>query len=154
MTSTNDISPILIQLGQTFTQVPFNRLLGLHLDHIDPQHVIMSFNMQEDLIGNFLKGILHGGVISSVFDMAGGLLAMSTTIINHANLSQDEMIERIGKTSTIDLQISYLRPGRGTRFTAQAWILKAGKNICFTRMEFSNENEILIATGSGTYLLK
>lgn len=63
---------MLAHLAKKFTDIPFNRMLGLHLDHVTPEHVILNFSMKNDLIGNFLYGILHGGVISSVLDMAGG----------------------------------------------------------------------------------
>ena len=35
----------------------------------------LSFQMRDDLVGNFLRGILHGGVISSSLDVVGGLVA-------------------------------------------------------------------------------
>ncbi len=145
---------MLRQLSSAFTAIPFNRMLGLKLDHISTDHVLMSFHMKEELIGNFLQGILHGGVISSVLDMAGGMVVMAAGIYKNLDKSVEELIGVIGKTSTVDLQISYLNPGRGDIFIAKAWLLKSGRKISFTRMELSNQDEILIATASGTYLLK
>jgi len=147
-------SEMVNQLSSTFTAIPFNRMLGLKLDHIDDTHVTMSFDMKQELVGNFLQGILHGGVISSVLDMAGGMVVMSAAIYKNLEKSIEELVETIGKTSTVDLQISYLRPGRGELFIAKAWLLKSGKKISFVRMELSNQDETLIATGSGTYLLR
>ena len=143
----------LQQLSTVFTSVPFNHLLGLVLDHIDVNNVTMSFKMKNELIGNFLHGILHGGVISSVLDMAGGMVTMANAIQHYPNHSMEELGDLIGKTSTVDLQISYLRPGKGEVFIAKAWIVKAGKKITFARMELYNQDETLIASGSGTYLL-
>lgn len=144
----------LQQLSQAFTEIPFNRMLGLKLDHLSLDHVIMSFSMKNELIGNFLYGILHGGVISSVLDMAGGMTVMTTAIHKHPECSVEQLAEIIGKCSTIDLQISYLRPGKGDRFSAKAWLTKSGNKISFARMELHNQDEVLIATGSGTYLLR
>jgi len=145
---------MLEQLSSAFNAIPFNKMLGLKLDHISPERVMMNFRMKEELIGNFLQGILHGGVISSVLDMAGGMAAMAAAIYKNHDYTVEEMIEIIGKTSTIDLQISYLRPGRGEFFIAKAWLVKSGRKITFVRMELTNNEGTLIATGSATYLLK
>jgi uncharacterized protein (TIGR00369 family) len=143
-----------MQLSRAFTEIPFNKMLGLELGQLDADQATMNFNMKEELVGNFLYGILHGGVISSVLDMAGGMITMAAAISHHPDLSVEELVGIIGKCSTVDLQISYLRPGRGELFTAKAWLLKRGKKISFARMELINQDGTLIATGNGTYLLK
>jgi uncharacterized protein (TIGR00369 family) len=144
---------ILQALSSAFMQVPFNRMLGLVLDHLDTESVIMNFQMKKDLVGNFLHGILHGGVISSVLDMAGGMATMANAVQHFPNYSPEDLVKVIGRTSTIDLQISYLRPGKGETFIAKAWVVKGGKKIVFARMELYNQDETLIATGNGTYLV-
>ena len=150
--STNNQETMLQQLTSAFTAIPFNKMLGLQLDHIGTDHITMNFKMKNELIGNFLQGILHGGVISSVLDMAGGMAVMAAAVQKYPNATIDELASILGKTSTIDLQISYLRPGKGETFIAKAWIMKSGKKISFTRMELYNQDETLIASGSGTYL--
>jgi uncharacterized protein (TIGR00369 family) len=147
-------SQAIQELSRVFTKIPFNHLLGLKLQTLKADHVVMTFHMKEELIGNFLHGILHGGVISSVLDMAGGMVIMADAIHQHPNDSLEELIAIVGKCSTIDLQISFLRPGRGELFTAKAWLTKGGKKISFTRMELNNQDDILIATANGTYRLK
>lgn len=142
----------LTLLSNAFTIIPFNQMLGLKLDHLDFKSVSMSFAMKEELIGNFLQRILHGGVISSVLDMAGGMVVMASMIEKHANHTKEELAKIIGNTSTVDLQVSFLRPGRSDYFTAKASLLKSGKKISFAHMELINEDDNLIATGTGTYL--
>lgn len=143
---------VLQHLTAAFTGIPFNQLLGLQLDHLDEKHACMSFSMKDELIGNFLQGILHGGVISSVLDMAGGILVMASAVHKHPEASLETLETILGKCSTIDLQVSYLRPGIGSLFTAKAWMQKTGNKIAFTRMELYNDKESLIATASGTYM--
>lgn len=142
---------MLQQLSSAFIDIPFNRMLGLRLDQLDKDHVTMSFNMKEELIGNFLQGILHGGVISSVLDMAGGMAVMASAIHKNSHRSLQELVDILGKCSTIDLQVSYLRPGKGNVFIAKSWLTKGGNKISFTRMELYNQDDTLIATGNGTY---
>lgn len=144
----------LAQLSEAFTAIPFNQMIGLKLEHIDVDRVTMSFTMKEELIGNFLLGILHGGVISSVLDMAGGMAAMAGAIHKYHDRPQQELIEIIANCSTIDLQVCYLSPGKGDLFIAKASLLKSGHHITFTRMELYNQTETLLATANGTYLIK
>jgi len=55
------------KLRQVFeTGVPFNSLLGLKVESLDPAK--LRFDMRPDLIGNARRSILHGGVISAVTD--------------------------------------------------------------------------------------
>lgn len=144
----------LQHLSAAFTAIPFNHMLGLQLDHIDAESVTMSFAMKHELIGNFLQGILHGGVISSVLDMAGGMIVMAAMISEHPEMDNEDLSNLVAKCSTVDLQVNYLRPGKGERYVAKAFLIKKGNTISFTRMELLNQDGLLIATGNGTYLLR
>lgn len=145
---------VLHQLARAFSDIPFNKMLGLELESLDENQVALGFYHHPTLIGNYVQGILHGGVISAVLDMAGGMLVMANAAYKHADRSLEEITEVIGKCSTIDLQISYMNPGRGEKFTAKAELLKRGNTVSFTRMQLNNQDNMLIATASATYLLK
>lgn len=154
MTQNNPIHAQLLQeFTQVFTAIPFNQMLGLQLETIEGDHITMSFSMKDELIGNFLQGILHGGVISSVLDMAGGVAAMVSSLQKHSEKNIEELKKVLGKSSTIDLHVNYIRPGKGDRFIAKSWVLHSGNKICFTRIELHNNENVLIATGAGTYLI-
>lgn len=144
---------ILQQFMQVIEKIPFNQKLGLCLDAIHDEQIVMSFSMREELIGNFLQGILHGGVISSVLDMAGGAAAMASAIKKHPEKNLDQLKTILSKSSTVSLHIDYLRPGKGEKFLAKASSLYSGNKVCFTRMELYNEEDMLIASGAGTYLV-
>jgi len=49
------------------------------------------------------------------------------------------------------LRVDYLRPGTGKNFTAKGWILRTGNKVSVTRMELHNDQQELIAVGTGTY---
>lgn len=144
---------LLKQLDMAFMAIPFNRMLGLTLDPVHDAKISMRFVMKEELIGNFIHGILHGGVISSVLDMAGGVAVMKSIIDKHMQKPVEEIAYLLGHVSTIDLQINYLRKGKGEHFIAKAGLTKAGQKVNFAQMELYNQDGLLIATGSGTYLL-
>jgi uncharacterized protein (TIGR00369 family) len=143
----------LKKLAEIFLDIPFNRTLGLRLDEMEQSHITMSFDMKDEFVGNYIHGILHGGVISSVLDMAGGMAAMSSVIYKHVDKVPSEIAKIIGKTSTIDMQISFIRPGKGSCFSAKAYVINTGNKISFTRMELFNQDGVLIATGTATYLV-
>ena len=71
------LSPDLQQAVASFFQrIPFNQVLGIELDELSHERVTMHLPMKPELIGNFVHGILHGGVISSLLDVCGGAMAL------------------------------------------------------------------------------
>ena len=133
--------------------LPFNRLIGLKIKAMNLVEVTTGFSMHADLIGNPVQKTLHGGVISTVLDATGGLVA-SAGIIERLNTTPlDTVLKQFTRVGTIDLRVDYLRPGRGTAFTAEANIMRSGKKVAVTRMALHNEAGLLIAVGTGTYLV-
>ena len=133
--------------------LPFNRLIGLKIKSISLEKVKTEFTMHTDLIGNPVQKTLHGGVTSTVLDATGGLVA-SAGIIQRMNAEPTEtLLEQFSRVGTIDLRVDYLRPGRGEAFTAEANIMRSGRKVAVTRMALNNEKGLLIAVGTGTYLV-
>ncbi|MDX1391035.1 MAG: thioesterase family protein [Rheinheimera sp.] len=146
-------NPLLPMIAQTFDQMPFNRLLGLKVTRFEEASVEVCFAWSEQLIGNPLQNILHGGVIASVLDVAGGIMAVSSALGRLSDVAPAELITRLGKMSTIDIRTDYLRPGRGEQFIATARVIRAGNKVAVCRMELHNEQGVHIALGTGTYLV-
>jgi uncharacterized protein (TIGR00369 family) len=140
-------------LETILNKIPFNKMIGMEMEAVKKDCIILKFPMKEELIGNFIYGILHGGVTSSVLDMAGGAVAMFVTAQKYADREVNELSTILGKASTVNLNINYLRPGKGTSFTAKAKVLHSGNKITFVQMELFNEDATLIATGTGAYLV-
>jgi uncharacterized protein (TIGR00369 family) len=135
-----------------FQRIPFNRMLGIQLGELSPQRVTMHLPMQDELIGNFVHGILHGGVIASLLDVVGGAMALIGAFDKHQHLPSAERMARLSKLGTIDLRIDYLRPGRGQQFTASAVLLRSGNKVAVVRSELHSDDGTLVAVGTGTYL--
>ena len=143
---------VLANVAKTFEErVPFNRILGFKIELPKDGTAKLSFQMRDDLVGNFLRGILHGGVISSSLDVVGGLVAFVALLDQNLVQSSDEGSERFSKMGTVDLRIDFLRPGLGGSFVATGSILRAGRRIAVARMELHNDSGTLIAAGTGTY---
>ncbi len=149
-----DFDTLLTILKDLYEEkLPFNRVLGLRVKSMDPEQVRVGFEMKEKLIGNYRMGILHGGVISATLDATGGLMASIGLLKKMAGKPLDEVARAFTRIGTIDLRIDYLRPGRGDSFTSSASTLRIGRKVAVTRMELHNNEDLLIAVGTGTYIV-
>jgi len=140
-------------IGSFFGQLPFSMLLGLNVTYLKTDGAGLDFPMKGELIGNQIHGILHGGVISAVLDTTGGITAIASAVEKMQGLSFEKMVNRITQVGTIDMRIDYLRPGRGEHFYATGTVMRTGNKIAVARMELNNEQGLLIAVGTGTYIV-
>ena len=122
-------------------RIPFNKIIGLRLLEAAEGKAKLEFDFKNDLIGNFSLGILHGGVISSALDVAGGFAVQ-------AHFNDDDPFYAMG---TVDMRIDFLRPGKGERFTATGQVMRPGRILSTTRMELVNEAGDLLAIGQAVY---
>ncbi len=145
----------LLQLLQEITEdrIPFNKLIGMKIETLDLDNFGISFKMRPELVGNFMRGNLHGGVISSVLDVTGGMVALTGIMKRMEGRSFEEIAEGFAKIGTIDLRVDYLRPGFGKHFVATGYNLRTGKKLSVTRMELHNDEGLLIAVGTGSYVV-
>ena len=145
----------LLQLLREITEekIPFNKLIGMKIETLDLDKIGIRFEMSPELVGNFTRGNLHGGVISSVLDVTGGMVAWTGIMKKMEGQSFDEISERFNKIGTIDIRVDYLRPGLGEYFIATGSTLRTGNKVSVTRMELHNDKGILIAVGTGTYVV-
>ena len=134
-------------------KISFNEFLGFKIARIETQPVLINFDMRSELVGHFLYGRLHGGVISSVLDVAGGLAVMLGIANFHEHESCDEIMQRFAPLSTIDMRVDYLRQGIGQKFTAEASVVRLGRRVAVCTMRLTNEEDSLIATGNATYMV-
>jgi uncharacterized protein (TIGR00369 family) len=134
-------------------RMPFDRLLGIRVASLTPIDIQVRIDMRPELVGNFVREILHGGVISSVLDVTGGLVASVEILKNLEGLELEEVGKRMAKIGTIDLRVDYLRPGKGEYFIATGAILRKGSKVAVVRTELCNDQKVLIAAGTGTYLV-
>ena len=145
----------LLQLLKEITEekIPFNKLIGMKIETLDLDKIGIRFEMRPELVGNFTRGNLHGGVISSILDVTGGMVAWTGIMKKMEGQSFDEISERFNKIGTIDIRVDYLRPGLGEYFIATGSTLRTGNKVSVTRMELHNDKGILIAVGTGTYVV-
>ncbi len=148
------IKKILGMLSYVYDEkMPFNKYLGIRVDSLDLEKVVVRTDMQDDLVGNYEQKILHGGVISSVIDLTGGIIAQANAISNMEGISIGEMAKNFAMMSTINMRVDYLRPGQGEYFLCEGTVVRTGNKVAVTRMEFYNNSRQLIAVGTGSYMI-
>ncbi len=141
-------------LTQLFEQqITFNQTLGLKLIEIGASGPVLRFDMRPELVGHYLYGRLHGGVISATLDAMGGLALMWAIGEKHADEPTVQVMNRFARLGTIDLRVDYLRQGIGTQFTATAEVLRLGGRVGTTQMRLVNDEGTLIATAAGAYIV-
>jgi uncharacterized protein (TIGR00369 family) len=132
--------------------IPFNHHLGIRVDAFGSDGVVVHFEKRPELIGNFARGILHGGVISSTLDLVGGLTALGAVLANERPSDMEEVGRIFSRFGTIDLRVDYLRPAGAERYEATGTALRIGRRVAVTRMELTGDDGVVVAVGTGTYI--
>jgi len=134
-------------------KIVFNEYLGFTMGEYSPGSVSITFEMRPELIGHFMHGRLHGGVISSVLDAAGGLAVIWAIAELYATESAEQILERFRMIATIDIRIDYLRPGIGEKFIADASVVRLGRRIAATQAVLRSDSGREIASANGAYIV-
>lgn len=134
-------------------RIRFNEVLGLQIESVSPASVRARFEMRPELVGHYLYGRLHGGVISATLDAMGGLAVTAGIGAKHPHETAEQIMHRFAKVGTIDLRIDFLRPGIGQCFYASAVVTRLGGRVGSTQMRLENDSGTLIATGSAAYMI-
>ena len=151
----DDEKQINIQsLVKHFSEIrPFNKVLGLTDESMDVENACVRFSMRDDLSGNAIYGTLHGGVVSAVLDITGGFVVFLDLFKKMEMPPTEKQLEKLTRIATIDARVDYLRPGIGKEFVASGFILRTGQKVAVVRTELHNEEQILIAVGTTTFIV-
>ena len=121
--------------------IPFNKHLGIQVTGLEKGFARLELGFREEFIGDPMRRALHGGVISTLADTAGGMAVWS------------EIDDERGRVSTIDLRVDYLRPGQPETLAAEARVVRQGNRVGVADIRLfhpSRERET-IATGKAVY---
>jgi uncharacterized protein (TIGR00369 family) len=136
------------------TKMPFNQLLGLTVSSLPPEQIKIKLAWDDKLMGNPVHKILHGGVTAAILDTVGSLAVLMHGI--DKLIDEDAVTDfyrQLPNNGTLDMRVDYLRPGKGDEFIACAKVIRRGKKIAVCKMDLHNQDEIHIATGTGTYII-
>jgi len=137
-------APIEVYKNVVEELIPFNQTLGFKLVEVKQDFASILIPFRPDMIGNPVKRSIHGGVIAAAMDTVGGVAGMTSFTSFEDTLA------------TIDLRIDYLRYGQEKDIICEAYIIKSGSKVIFTRMtaHHKDEPDIPIAEGRGVYSVR
>jgi len=124
--------------------IPFNKFLGIRAARVERGNVKLELPWRDEFIGDPMKRAVHGGVLSTMADVAGGMAVWSSL--------EDPM----ARVSTVDLRVDYLRPGKPQMILAESVLVRLGGRIAVADVKLyhpGGEGEP-IATGKGVYAVK
>ena len=113
-----------------FIKQPFDEFLKLEYKKIDDENVPIRLPVQDPFINS--AGVIHGGIISSLADVA-----VSNLIPADADGVQQAV--------TVDLNVSFLKPATGTYLLAKAKMEKKGRTLLHTECSIYNDQQELVA---------
>ncbi len=117
---------------------PFNRLLGIKGEKLEPGRAVLRLAVRPDFVGDPRRPALHGGVLSALIDTAGGAAAWSA-------LAKGESV------STVDLTVDFLEPASlDAPLRAVAELIRKGNRVCHVRVAVT-QGDKLVAEGRGVY---
>ncbi len=116
----------------------FLRYIGAKVERMEEGYCKISIDFKDNLTryGN----IINGGVIATLADSAGGCAVLSV------NDGRDQL--------TVNLNISYLSAIRSGPVSAEATVLRAGKNIVYAEIDIYDGSGKKCAKAVGTWLFR
>ncbi len=108
--------------------MPVNKLLGVEIEKLEEGYAEVRVPFQKQFVGDFRRGLWHGGILASVADTIGGLVAMSMA---H---SQDQV-------NTVDMRIDYLHGAVEEDVYGEAVLVKAGKRIILADVKLFQKHQ-------------
>jgi uncharacterized protein (TIGR00369 family) len=123
-------------------EVPHNQALGLVLEDVGAGEASVRLPYQDFLVGNPETGVLHGGAVTSLIDVACGVAVFVKLM-------------RLARIATLDLRVDSLRPARpGKDVTAQAECYKVTRSVAFVRaLAHDGDAADAVASAQGTFII-
>ena|SRR5688500_9275332 len=118
--------------------IPFNRHLGMRGESVDHGRCVIRLPVRPEFVGDPRRPALHGGVVSTLIDTAGGLAAWSA-------------LSGLESLSTVDMRVDFLEPaGLAGDLRADAELVRKGNRVCHVRVTVT-QGDMLVAEGRAVY---
>lgn len=139
----NDTEHRLMILKQVIQDVmPVNKMLGIKIEKLEEGHAEVCVPFQKQFVGDFQRGLWHGGILASVADTTGGLVALS-------------LARRGDQVNTVDMRIDYLHGAIEDNVYGKASLVKAGNRIILADVKlFQKHQEEPVAVARCAYSIK
>ena len=104
----------------------FMKHIGCELTAIEPGYVVAEMTIEN--IHKQQTGLVHGGVIATIADVAAGFAGFT-------------LVEKNQQTVTIEMKTSYLEAAKGTGLRAIGKVVRQGRSIHFCEADVFSVDE-------------
>jgi len=127
------------KIAASFHKQSFLALIGAELHDVSQGKVVVSCRYQEALTQQ--QGLLHGGVVTSLADVACGYAALTAM--------PDEV-----EVLAVEFKINFIRPANTKKIIATGEVIKAGKTLVIAESTVRDESgEKIIARMLATMIV-
>lgn len=134
---TNVGKPLTIEaLGRKFHFSNMARQFGFQLEHAEVGRAKLRMRVQPRHMQ--IHGVVHGGVLASLADTAGGL-------------SLYLALPRGSRAATVEMKMNFLEPVQGGTVFAEARILRQGKYLAVIECDLTDETRKMVAKALMTF---
>jgi uncharacterized protein (TIGR00369 family) len=130
------------RVRESFARQPVMRLIGAHLQRVEPGAVDIALPYREDLTQQ--NGYLHAGILTTVADSACGYAAYT-------------LMPARADVLSVEFKMNLLRPAMAERFLAEARVVKAGATLTVARCDvygWTGAEAKMVATMVATLIRK
>ena len=121
-----------------FERLAFAQFLGVRVAQVSHERAVLCLPFQEDHANQ--GGVLHGGATASLIHMAGALAAWTGL-----DLQAEPLV------NTVDLSVQYLAAALREEITAEAIVVRRGRDIFFLDVTVRGAAQQLIGKGLMVY---
>jgi uncharacterized protein (TIGR00369 family) len=117
---------------------PFNDLIGFEIADWREDHVELGLTLAERHLNR--SGVLHGGVLSTLIDVAGGLAGCHCPVEGN-----------VRRALTLSLTVNFTGQTRSGAIRVIGRKRAGGRKVYFASMEVLDDQGTLLALGEGTF---
>jgi uncharacterized protein (TIGR00369 family) len=121
---------------RTLKKTAATKLLGFELESVERGRAIVRMDARPR--HRQIHGVVHGGILAALADTASGIAAYTT-------------VRQGTAIATVELKINYLEAVSGGRITADARVLRAGRNFVVVECEVFDASGSLAAKALLTF---
>lgn len=125
-----------------WADTPFWRFLGIEALEAAEGYCRLRLKVRPGMVNSDDRTV-HGGILASLVDAAVGAVLWTVYDVGR----------EIHGHTTIELNISYVRPARGAEVFVEGRVVRKGRSLMVGEAEIKNADGTLAATGRATYMV-
>ncbi|QOR68229.1 PaaI family thioesterase [Cytobacillus suaedae] len=122
-------------MDHNYINNPFDEFMGCQYERVSDTNIKVTMPIQPLFLNTI--GVVHGGIISTLADIAMGNTTKTTG-------NKQSVV-------TVDIKTSFLKGATGDFLVADAHLIKKGRTLNHVDCYIYDENNVLVARASGIF---